>query len=99
MNAQGGRDTMPTQKAPAQKPRTAGRAWTEEEKDVVWEKVMHAKANDLPLTDAFRQAAKALPHRSEAAVLVLDCSRDPVVGISSHNTHHVASGEQDRQQQ
>ena len=37
---------MPTQKAPAQKPRTAGRAWTEEEKDVVWEKVMHAKAND-----------------------------------------------------
>jgi len=62
---------MPTQKAPAQKPRTAGRAWTEEEKDVVWEKVMHAKANDLPLTEAFRQAAKALPHRSEAAVGML----------------------------
>lgn len=62
---------MSTQKASAQKERTTGRIWTEEEKDIVWEKVMQAKANDQPLTEAFRQVAKILPHRSEAAVGML----------------------------
>ena len=39
------------------KERTAARIWTEEEKDIVWEKVMQAKENELPLTEAFRRVA------------------------------------------
>lgn len=62
---------MASHKAPAEKQRSASRIWTEEEKDIVWEQVMQAKANDLPLTEAFRQVAKILPHRSEAAVGML----------------------------
>ncbi|MGI6149204.1 MAG: hypothetical protein GX195_01455 [Firmicutes bacterium] len=62
---------MSTEKAPIRKERTAARIWTEEEKDIVWEKVMQAKENELPLTEAFRQVAKILPHRSEAAVGML----------------------------
>lgn len=62
---------MSTQKASSAKERTAGRTWTEEEKDIVWETVLRAKANDQPLTEAFRQVARILPHRSEAAVGML----------------------------
>lgn len=47
------------------------RTWTEEEKDLVWEQALKAKAEGLPLTEAFRRCAKLLPHRSEAAVGML----------------------------
>ena len=47
------------------------RNWTEEEKDVVWEQAVKAKADGLPLTEAFRRCAKLLPHRSEAAIGML----------------------------
>ncbi|MCK9525190.1 MAG: hypothetical protein M0R49_04600 [Limnochordia bacterium] len=47
------------------------RNWTEEEKDVVWEEAVAAKADGLPLTEAFRRCAKLLPHRSEAAIGML----------------------------
>ncbi|NLM40699.1 MAG: hypothetical protein GX199_00130 [Firmicutes bacterium] len=47
------------------------RLWTEEEKDVVWEQALKAKEENLPLTEAFRRAAKLLPHRSEAAIGML----------------------------
>lgn len=47
------------------------RIWTEEEKDLVWEQVVKAKAENLPLTEAFRRSAKILPHRSEAAIGML----------------------------
>lgn len=47
------------------------RIWTEEEKDVVWEQVVKAKAENQPLTEAFRRSAKLLPHRSEAAIGML----------------------------
>ncbi|HBG00881.1 MAG TPA: hypothetical protein DDW87_04830, partial [Firmicutes bacterium] len=49
----------------------AVRNWTEEEKDVVWEQAIKAKAEGLPLTEAFRRCAKLLPHRSDAAVGML----------------------------
>ncbi|NLM40276.1 MAG: hypothetical protein GX205_09485 [Firmicutes bacterium] len=62
---------MSTQKSSALKERTTGRIWTDEEKDIVWEQVLYAKANDLPLTEAFRRVARILPHRSEAAVGML----------------------------
>lgn len=51
--------------------RGAVRMWTEEEKDVVWEQTLKAKEENLPLTEAFRRAAKLLPHRSEAAIGML----------------------------
>ncbi len=47
------------------------RNWSEEEKDVVWDQAMRAKADGLPLTEAFRRCAKLLPHRSEAAIGML----------------------------
>lgn len=61
--------TSDKQTAAAQRP--AVRIWTEEEKDIVWEQAVKAKENSLPLTEAFRRAAKILPHRSEAAVGML----------------------------
>lgn len=47
------------------------RTWTEEEKDLVWQQTNKAKADNLPLTEAFRRCAKVLPHRSEAAIGML----------------------------
>ncbi len=49
----------------------AVRNWTEEEKNIVWEQAAKAKADSLPLTEAFRSCAKLLPHRSEAAIGML----------------------------
>ncbi len=59
------------QGATATKVSTPVRNWTEEEKDVVWEQAVKAKADGLPLTEAFRRCAKLLPHRSEAAIGML----------------------------
>lgn len=57
--------------ATATKGTTPVRNWTEEEKDVVWRQAAEAKADGLPLTEAFRRCAKLLPHRSEAAIGML----------------------------
>ncbi|MDI9485730.1 MAG: hypothetical protein QM372_09730 [Bacillota bacterium] len=47
------------------------RNWTDKEKDLVWEQAIKAKEDGLPMTEAFRRAAKLLPHRSEAAIGML----------------------------
>ena len=59
------------QGATATKVSTPVRNWTEEEKDVVWEQAIRAKADGLPLTEAFRSCARILSHRSEAAIGML----------------------------
>ena len=54
------------------KERTTGRIWTEEEKDIVWEKVMQAKANDQPpLKLSGRLQNTAPPFRSGCGHAVL----------------------------
>src|SRR5690554_2025843 len=62
---------MANEKGSTAAAKPAPRIWTEEEKDVVWEQACQAKANNEPLTGAFRKAAKLLPHRSEAAIGML----------------------------
>lgn len=62
---------MSTDKSAVRGERSSGRNWTEAEKDIVWEQACKAKQNDLPLTEAFRQVSRLLPHRSEAAVGML----------------------------
>lgn len=62
---------MSTEKSAARGDRSSGRNWTEAEKDIVWEQACKAKENDMPLTEAFRQVSRMLPHRSEAAVGML----------------------------
>lgn len=62
---------MVDQKQGATAARGAVRIWTEEEKDLVWEQALKAKAENLPLTEAFRRCAQLLPHRSEAAIGML----------------------------
>ncbi|NMB19840.1 MAG: hypothetical protein GX979_03155 [Firmicutes bacterium] len=64
-------DDKQTATAAAAKGSTPVRNWTEEEKDVVWRQATEAKAEGLPLTEAFRRCAKLLPHRSEAAIGML----------------------------
>lgn len=60
-----------TQGTAATKKAAPVRNWTMEEKDLVWEQAISAKAEGLPLTEAFRRSAKLLPHRSEAAIGML----------------------------
>lgn len=50
---------------------SSGRNWTEEEKDLVWDEAEKAKSEGVPLTEAFRQVSRMLPHRSEAAIAML----------------------------
>ena len=64
-------DDKQTATAAAARGSTPVRNWTEEEKDVVWRQATEAKAEGLPLTEAFRRCAKLLPHRSEAAIGML----------------------------
>ncbi|NLL49548.1 MAG: hypothetical protein GX249_13320 [Firmicutes bacterium] len=64
-------DDKQTATAAATKGTAPVRNWTEEEKDLVWRQATEAKADGLPLTEAFRRCAKLLPHRSEAAIGML----------------------------